>query len=536
MISRKNLQKQSYAVISRGFKFNLNIPPQPEIVYNGTNKGRPKKSTQDTLRSLSKDINLESEDGRPFDQIRNSFSRHKKTPSWLESPQLSANSKNPADEWEQIFATAKTPSSPKGNSSSNGSPKSESTGRLNINPRSFSSYTQRENTPRDNSSAPKDDFGDLFEALKRDETRPQSQTRYPDMNDRYPSRYQDRDRRTSGYGRDFRDRYPQQQQPRETRYGDRYGDRPGSSRYDRRAGGGDSSQQWPSLETGSAKARDALKYTCGKFAELDPDNIRFYCDFLDPETNHIREDNLTNIARNLDLAKDGIEIIERHNADQLLVKIVPVVKMMQAYSDHLAELRTQELLRKDAKSVIREQKQREQRLKRQATGKYVNMSWSISLQDLNAKKKYDIEKHLNNGDNFTITVISKKKWERNPVSLTIKDPDALEFELKRREMNKNALEEILNQSGRCTFTVEGDIETSLKYTVTPKGGNYTQPAAEEQEDADHDEVDSIEPDTKQIKQQRKAEKKMALKNKTDEPKQKKDEKDLDDMYSFVIEE
>lgn len=257
--------------------------------------------------------------------------------------------------------------------------------------------------------------------------------------------------------------------------------------------------------------------------------------FVDSATNKISQKNLADIVNGVDFRQDGLHLIEPKDETELpIIKLVDVQEMNEVYSDKLAALKEQELLKLGSASAQRTANKKLQAEKKKSATKILTISWAISVSDLMNQKKNEILKRVNKGEKFVIFVgekaslynarssadsensvlknldQSRTKWDRM-------DEDELSLEMKKREMIFEKLHGILEEIP-CKFDVSGSHDARMMVNVVPNSTTSSESAEESEE-------------TLSPREQKRA----RQKNRAKETK-KTQEEDLDSLYLFKIED
>ena len=237
---------------------------------------------------------------------------------------------------------------------------------------------------------------------------------------------------------------------------------------------------------------------------------------------------LSKILENLNLSKQGIQLIDRPKSDDdeggrllPLIKIVPIQEMNSWYNDLLAKSKQIELLEIGSVKTLKTLEIKLKQEQKKSATKEFQLKWSISINDLKNQKKLEIQKIIQNSKtqkSFLINVVYNKSNPGRLIDTIFKDEEDLEIEFKKRELLKKILEEEILNDLDCKWSVEGDLKTKLVYQVTPK-----QIQQETNKSVDKEEQPKKEKKKKQLHTQAK-------------PKSKTSEEDLDDLYLFKIED
>lgn len=298
------------------------------------------------------------------------------------------------------------------------------------------------------------------------------------------------------------------------------------------------------FNTGSEQAQNALKSLISKVRLTNPG---YNVTYVDPATNKLSQKLLVDISNGLDLKVHGLQLIPAAQEGGLaLVKVVKVHEMMKIYSDELALLKEQELLQRGSKVAQRVVNQRLKAEKKKSAAKLLNIFWKISVGDLKNQKRGEIERRLAKNERFVL-YLKSKFWRNREVSeeeegdedaeegeeptthasdnirylKQFRDEDALELELKRREMIYNALTAILDDLP-CTYKVEGKLETKFAFHIVPKEEAVLAPVVNEDEEVS-------------AKEARKLKKASKQKEKSKHSNTKKVD-DLDSLYLFKLDD
>lgn len=261
-------------------------------------------------------------------------------------------------------------------------------------------------------------------------------------------------------------------------------------------------------ELGLEQLRAALKWLVAQVHQVSPLYRVKLLDQGKPQPADFVE-----IANSLNLKQQGVQVIKQD--DGVLVKLVKVEDMVKTYSNHLAQVREQELVALGNLKMQRILANRAKAERKKLALKVVSFKWSISLSDLKEQKRTELMGRLNKGEHFTVELALRKRRPR--------DEDEWQLELKKRELVFDTVESILAELPCSVELEESSLEEKVVLKVTPTAA-ATQPAVTESA------VTTATP-KKAKKQQQKAQQPVAAK-----PQEKKNEDDLDAMYSFKIDD
>ncbi|KAI5948702.1 AIM23 [Candida theae] len=297
------------------------------------------------------------------------------------------------------------------------------------------------------------------------------------------------------------------------------------------------------FNTGSETAQNALKSILSRIHQLQPLNQQVQ--YVSP-TQGLITCSIQQVLEGLDLSIHGLQLIEREASNNNnnkhssasasasttgsipLIKRIKIQEMLKSYNDELAEAKELELLTMGSKKTIKALDNKLRAKQKKSSEKQIMIKWSISLNDLTNQKKVEIDNRLRKEKSkIVIYLIHNKKSPNLKITDIFRNNNSdesvdemMEIELKRRDKVKSSLEEILN-SLDCKWTMEGDVESKVVYSITPTASS---PVKETVEKSQVDEVAKSQkkkkPRTNEVKSKSKAE----------------DEEDLDALYSFKIED
>ena len=298
------------------------------------------------------------------------------------------------------------------------------------------------------------------------------------------------------------------------------------------------------ISTGSDQAQNALKDLISKVHMVSKS---YKVKFVNPQNNKLEQKHLVEIVNELDLAEKGLFMVAPSKEGDLpLIKTNKVFEMIKHYTTELAAQREKELLEKGSIAAQKAIRQRDRAEKKKSATKILTLSWKISLSDLNNQKKMEIKRRMNKGEKFILYIGDKRSLysarksvdkeggivenmkdtsttnEEQGEVVNINDPSDVDFEIKRRHMIVEELQNILEEC-ECQFDISGHIDSRIMVACAPLVTATKPNEAKLEEDS-----------SKELKKQKKL---MKLK-KLEEKKQKKteDEEDLDSMYLFKIED
>ncbi|RCK58236.1 Altered inheritance of mitochondria protein 23, mitochondrial [Candida viswanathii] len=233
---------------------------------------------------------------------------------------------------------------------------------------------------------------------------------------------------------------------------------------------------------------------------------------------------LSDIIKGLDLDQDGIKLRERLGSDGVpLIQVVPVREMTAEFRKYLNTVREQELVAMGNPKMLKTMELRQKRMKKLSEYKEVEIRWGISVRDLREQKKKEIQRIFasDKKKQFYITLLHFKMpddpWANEREKR--KDPEQYALKVKRNKAVQLIVEEEILNELNCRWTVEGDPEMRLMYTVSKKD-----PTPEELEAE------------KQAAAEKEAKKKKKKQPKQTKAKQNLSEESLDDLYLFKIED
>ncbi|CAN3371628.1 hypothetical protein DIURU_003705 [Diutina rugosa] len=258
-------------------------------------------------------------------------------------------------------------------------------------------------------------------------------------------------------------------------------------------------------ESGSEQSRAALKWLVSQVHQVSPSYRVKLLDQGKPQPADFVE-----IANSLNLKQQGVQVIKQDEG--VLVKLVKVEDMVKTYSNHLAQVREQELVASGNLKMQRILANRAKAERKKSASKVVSFKWSISLSDLKEQKRTELMGRLNKGEHFTVELASRKRRPR--------DEDEWQLELKKRELVFDTVESILAELPCSVELEESSLEEKVVLKVTPTAA-ATQPTVTEP---------AVTATPKKAKKQQKAQPVAA------KPQEKKNEDDLDAMYSFKIDD
>lgn len=253
-------------------------------------------------------------------------------------------------------------------------------------------------------------------------------------------------------------------------------------------------------ETGLEQLRAALKWLVGQVHQVSPLYRVKLLDNGKPQPADFVE-----IANGLNLKQQGVQVIKQD--DGVLVKVVKVEDMVRTYSNHLAAVREQELVELGNLKMQRILANRAKAERKKLALKVVSFKWSISLSDLKEQKRTELAGRLAKGEHFTVELALRKRRPR--------DEEEWQLELKKRELVFDTVELILAELPCTVELEESSLEEKVVLKVTPTA--VPEPVVEAKPAAPKKQ--------KKVKAQ-------------PQPKvqEKKDEQDLDAMYSFKIDD
>lgn len=309
------------------------------------------------------------------------------------------------------------------------------------------------------------------------------------------------------------------------------------------------------LDTGSESAQNALKSILSRIHHLQPLNQQVQ--YVSP-TQGLITCSIQQVLEDLDLSTQGLQLIERevttttttsttnnnnnkNNADTSpsvipLIKKIKIQEMLKAYNDELAEAKELELLTMGSKKTIKALDNKLRAKQKKSSEKQIMIKWSISLNDLTNQKQVEIDNRLKKEKSkIAIYLIHNKKSPnlkitdifRNSNNSGSNESDVdemMDIELKKRNKVKQTLEGILN-SLECKWTMEGDVESKVVYSITPTASTTT---------AVVNEKGKLVEVNQQLEKNKKKQKAKSAHDKQE--KSKVDEEDLDALYLFKIED
>lgn len=304
------------------------------------------------------------------------------------------------------------------------------------------------------------------------------------------------------------------------------------------------------LDTGSESAQNALKSILSRIHHLQPLNQQVQ--YVSP-TQGLITCSIQQVLEDLDLSTQGLQLIEREvttttttnnntkNADTSpsvipLIKKIKIQEMLKAYNDELAEAKELELLTMGSKKTIKALDNKLRAKQKKSSEKQIMIKWSISLNDLTNQKQVEIDNRLKKEKSkIAIYLIHNKKSPnlkitdifRNSNNSGSNESDVdemMDIELKKRNKVKQTLEGILN-SLECKWTMEGDVESKVVYSITPTVSTTT---------AVVNEKGKLGEVNQQLEKNKKKQKAKSAHDKQE--KSKVDEEDLDALYLFKIED
>lgn len=167
--------------------------------------------------------------------------------------------------------------------------------------------------------------------------------------------------------------------------------------------------------------------------------------------------------KNLDLSEQGIVIVSESD-ECIKLKQVKQELAMKAYSDYLAKQVTNALRASD-NSVVRKQ---DKNNKKEDTfkGKVVQIGWGITLNDLKAQKRFEIERHLSKGFDVDVVFDDRRNLDKENVGGNVSHfkRELEEIEAIRREKVVTLLESQLEEFGAKSQR-EGAINGRLVISV-----------------------------------------------------------------------
>lgn len=297
------------------------------------------------------------------------------------------------------------------------------------------------------------------------------------------------------------------------------------------------------LEGCLEQAKNALKSIIEKVFSLSKN---YEVKFVNPETNKLERAYLDEIVNRLDLSSQGIFLVPTDTENDVpLIKINKSFEMIKLYIDEVAAKREKELLEMGSLAAQRAVRQREKAEKKKSSTKILTISWKISPTDLMNQKRAEIERYLSKGESFLLYVGDKRSLHSVRRSVDkegglrdktiaeegeysniqdIEEWDGTNYELKKRELILQKIEEILNDA-ECSFDLSGKVGSRIIASCTPKQKpTYT-------ESSGNEEIS----DTKRLKKLRKQEKQKQKQKKENDIVFTKEE-DLDALYLFKIDD
>lgn len=297
------------------------------------------------------------------------------------------------------------------------------------------------------------------------------------------------------------------------------------------------------LEGCLEQAKNALKSNIEKIFSLSKN---YEVKFVNPETNKLERAFLDDIVNSLDLSSQGIFLVPADSENDVpLIKINKSFQMIKLYIDEIAAKREKELLEMGSLAAQRAVRQREKAEKKKSATKILTISWKISPTDLMNQKRAEIERYLSKGESFLLYVGDKRSLhsvrrsvdkegglrdktaseeEEHSDTQDTEEWDGVNYELKKRELILQKIEEILNDA-ECSFELSGKVDSRIIASCTPK----QKPTSSESSGKDENS------DTKLLKKLRKQEKQKQKQRKEKEKASTKEE-DLDALYLFKIDD
>lgn len=303
------------------------------------------------------------------------------------------------------------------------------------------------------------------------------------------------------------------------------------------------------IETGSDQAQNAIKDIISKVHNVSK---TYRVKFVNPETNKLEQKHLVEIVNNTDLAEKGLFMVPASKEGELpLIKTNKVYEMIKLYTDELAFQREKELLEKGSIAAQKAVRQRDKAEKKKSATKILTLSWKISMSDLNNQKKMEIKRRISKGEKFILYIgdrrslyaarksvdkeggivenMKEKSNDKETENLEevedMGDPSEIDFEIKRRHMILEELENILTECD-CQFDTSGHIDSRIMVSCSPAVVLAQTTSVLEESDLS----------SKELKRQKKLEKQKKIEEEKKLKKLRADEDELDSLYLFRIEE
>ncbi|SCU87666.1 LADA_0E05424g1_1 [Lachancea dasiensis] len=228
--------------------------------------------------------------------------------------------------------------------------------------------------------------------------------------------------------------------------------------------------------TGSERAQNAANHTLKQILKL---NDRGVIKVVNQETNKLEETTVMIWASEIDLEHFGFLVVnveQRGSHNIPLVKLVDSKTALKKYSDELAKLKEQELM----KMGFSHRKLGKKNEKDSADDnlKQIKVSWQISDSDLNKQKANEITSQLKKGYKVYLYLngkdaLNKANWADDITSSAevleskFKSQKTTAKELKRRQQVLEQLIEIVSELA-LQPSIEGSTESKLIMKLSPK--------------------------------------------------------------------
>ncbi|KAI5961001.1 AIM23 [Candida pseudojiufengensis] len=280
------------------------------------------------------------------------------------------------------------------------------------------------------------------------------------------------------------------------------------------------------LEKGSESSQNAIKSILTKLYNL---NTNYEVEII-TETG-LKKCKIQEILADLNLQKQGIQLILRDNNQLPIIKFIKIQEMLKNYNDELAESKELELLKIGSIKTIKSLDNKLKLKQKQSMDKNFLIKWSISINDLINQKFNELIKTLKKHQKLNLFIISNKSisFNNNPnITNLIKDNDQLSLEIKKRQLIKDKIENYLiklseDSNVKCKWNlIDGDINTRLHYNISCINQSSIESNSKEKID--------VTPEVKPVKI------KKAQTQTQEKAKSKIDEDELDSLYSFKIED
>ncbi|CCE61982.1 hypothetical protein TPHA_0B03100 [Tetrapisispora phaffii CBS 4417] len=230
------------------------------------------------------------------------------------------------------------------------------------------------------------------------------------------------------------------------------------------------SSNLPNWINGTEKAKLAATLT---YKEILKHNKFGKIKTINPTTGKLTDSKIQDIIRNIDLDKNGIQIVNfEKNMDESITPIVKIIESkiaLEKYSQDLAKIKNQELV--ESGSSANKFKGKKPNEKSAKSIKYIRITWRIENDDLRRQKAHEIQTALKRGMKVHIFIDDNYNASNNWITdfeLHLNDSDhkLTKSENTKRESLVKTLEQIF-QSDSISPIIAGSIKSKMLIKLSP---------------------------------------------------------------------